>query len=181
MKHTILIITLILVSIFLAGCPKNGDTKPDQQTAVQIVEASGIDRASTGNKNRRTWVIWKTDTPDVIHIKIGDGLRIEKDSGKIYLKPLSSLRKRWGQEDNVDFRVELTKIGNADPVLCGKVDIPNHDDGKPETHILRIVQSGQGTSNNNLMIEYELPDPDLLFEQQCARRNTHGGRAHGEH
>lgn len=150
-----------VVLLTVTGCPK---TKPPEKVPDNIAQMAG----STG---WRSWTVFSTTTPDTKHIVYGDAFRLKQAGNKVFLRPLTSLRGRWQMA--AGDQIELKIVGDANPMLCGEVSVPNHDAGM-ETHYMLIEWVGA----DFIDITFEVEDDEI--PDQCTSRGTHGGRAHAQ-
>jgi len=169
---------VMLAAVVLTGCPRKDEVREDDTGSGGNVNIAAADRASNGSLTRRTWVVWKTDDSDNLHLSAGHAFRIQKIGNNYKLIPLRSLKDHWLVNDAA-FKVDLQVIGDDNSVLCGLIDIPGHSN-EETTHVILIRVAGPFTSDNNVIVDFKKPDPDLGPEQQCSSLKVHQGRAHAE-
>jgi hypothetical protein len=169
MNSKFLIVMLVLVSMLLVGC--SSKTKPGTASTKASTKTEKIDQMTKGNQGWRTWIIYKTDTPDQKHMTPGDAFRLKKTGDGYRLQPLNVLKGRWEKADG--FTIKMTVANGAQPILCGVVVVPGHS-AVEESHYILV----KWISDDFIEVTYEREDDAV--PDQCVTRSTHGGRAHAQ-
>jgi len=165
----LLVVITILASVLLAGCAdKNTAAKVDPKAAAKTAK---IDELTSGSSGWRTWVVYKTDTPDKKHMVPGNAFRLKKTGDGYRLRPLNTLRGHWGKP--AGFEVDMIVADGEKPILCGVVVVPDHSVVE-ETHYILI----EWIDSDFIEVTYEIEDEKV--PDQCTSRGTHGGRAHAQ-
>ena len=183
MKHLYLVTIAVLTALMMSGCCSwcedrcTDDSASDESGGNKTEEAAVADDPLAslykGKKNSKTWVIDDPGSPDPYHMIFGGAFKITKIDGEYKLIPLSALKAAWGITDP-EFVVDLDPLEGPNSGFCGLVDLSTHPSNSPKKHYLIITPDGE----NGIHIVYEVFEEGV--ENQCTRRQSHGGSAHGE-